>query len=335
MVQILRVDNPLFGPGLTWPQRLCYLNGLLHFLSGLPRLIFLTAPLGFLLLDAHIFAAAPVMVLGYALPHLTFTLMATSRIQGSFRRSFWGELYETVLSAYTVLPTVLALINPRLGRFNVTAKGGLVATSYFDWRIALPFLVLFGLNLTGIATGLWGARTGRLQLDAVLINVGWATYNMVILSVAIAAAFERQQRRRHARIVLRLPAMVERSSGHTVACELSDLSLSGAALGRAGEEIECGEALHLTLRLGEESLPLPARVVSTEAGVVRLELTTLSPERERFLVRALFCRADNWIRWADDRMLDQPVLSFLEISLCGLRGLAQLVISSTTPRRCT
>ncbi len=335
MVQILRVDNPLFGPGLTWPQRLCYLNGLLYFLSGLPRLIFLTAPLGFLLFDAHIFAAAPVMVLGYALPHLTFTLMAASRIQGSFRRSFWGELYETVLSVYIVLPTVLALINPRLGRFNVTAKGGLIATSYFDWRIALPFLVLFGLNLTGIAAGLWAASTGRQQLDAVLINVGWATYNLVILSAAIAAAFERQQRRRHARIVLRLPAMVERSWGRTVACELSDLSLSGAALGHAGDEIECGEALHLTLRLGEESLPLPARVVSTEAGVLRLELATLSPERERFLVRALFCRADAWIRWADNRMLDQPVHSFLGISLCGLRGLTQLVISSTTPRRYT
>ncbi|MBN1600299.1 MAG: UDP-forming cellulose synthase catalytic subunit [Chitinispirillaceae bacterium] len=332
MVQILRVDNPLFGPGLTWPQRLCYLNGQLYFLSGLPRLIFLTAPLGFFLFNAHIFAAAPVMVLSYALPHLTFTLMTASRIQGGFRRSFWGELYETVLSVYIVLPTILALVNPRLGRFNVTAKGGLIATSYFDWRIAMPFLVLFGLNLAGIVAGLWAASTGRQQLDAVLINVGWATYNLIILSTAIAAAFERQQRRRHARIAPRLPAMVERSCGHTVACELSDLSLSGAALNHAGDEFERGEKLHLTLRLGEESLPLPARVVSTEAGVLRLEFVTLSPERERFLVRVLFCRADSWIRWADDRTLDQPVRSFLDISLCGLRGLKQLVISSTTTR---
>jgi cellulose synthase (UDP-forming) len=260
-VQILRVDNPLFGPGLTWPQRLCYLNGQLYFLSGLPRLIFLTAPLGFFLLNAHIFAAAPVMVLCYALPHLTFTLMTASRIQGGYRRSFWGELYETVLSVYIVLPTVLALINPRLGRFNVTAKGGLIARSYFDWRIALPFLVLFGLNLTGIVAGLWAASTGRQQLDAVLINVGWATYNLIILSTAIAAAFERQQRRKYARNVLRMPALVERSCGNTVACELSDLSLSGAALSHTGDEFQRGEALNLILRFGEECLPLPAWVV--------------------------------------------------------------------------
>lgn len=335
MVQILRVDNPLFGPGLTWPQRLCYLNGLLYFLSGIPRLIFLTAPLVFLLLNAHIFAAAPLMVLSYALPHLTFTLMATSRIQGSFRRSFWGELYETVLSVYIILPTVLALINPRLGSFNVTAKGGLIARSYFDWRIAMPFVVLFGLNLTGIAAGMWSASTGRQQLDAVLINVCWALYNLVILSAAIAAAFEHRQRRRHARIALNHPAIVERSYGYPIACELNDLSLSGASLCHVGKHFECNEALHLTLRLGEESLPLPARVVSAGSGVLRLELATLSPERERFLVEALFCRADAWIRWADDRAPDQPVRSFLGIWLCGLRGMAQLLISSTAQRRYT
>ena len=31
MTQILRIDCPLFGPGLTWQQRLCYLNAMLHF----------------------------------------------------------------------------------------------------------------------------------------------------------------------------------------------------------------------------------------------------------------------------------------------------------------
>jgi cellulose synthase (UDP-forming) len=78
-----------------------------------------------------IFAAAPVMVLAYALPHLTIhTKWLHPAFRGSLRRSFWGELYETVLSAYIVLPTLLALTKPRLGRFNVTAMGGLILKSY-------------------------------------------------------------------------------------------------------------------------------------------------------------------------------------------------------------
>ena len=53
MVQILRMDNPLFAPGLKLAQRLCYFNAMTHFLYALPRLIFLTAPLIYLMLRIH------------------------------------------------------------------------------------------------------------------------------------------------------------------------------------------------------------------------------------------------------------------------------------------
>ena len=51
MTQIFRVDNPMLGRGLTFPQRLCYLNAMMHFQYGLPRIIFLTAPLLFMLFN--------------------------------------------------------------------------------------------------------------------------------------------------------------------------------------------------------------------------------------------------------------------------------------------
>jgi len=57
MIQILRTDNPLFGPGLNFPQRLCYFNAMAHFLYAVPRLIFLTAPLVCLLLTTPTFPA--------------------------------------------------------------------------------------------------------------------------------------------------------------------------------------------------------------------------------------------------------------------------------------
>src|SRR5208282_4407490 len=50
MIQILRTENPLFAPGLKFPQRLCYFNAMAHFLYAAPRLIFMSAPLIFLLL---------------------------------------------------------------------------------------------------------------------------------------------------------------------------------------------------------------------------------------------------------------------------------------------
>ena len=150
MIQILRTDNPLFARGLTFPQRLCYFNAMGHFLYAVPRLIFLTAPLIYLLLNHTNIPGYWAAILAYALPHLTLSNVTNSRIQGEHRHSFWNEIYETVLSPYILLPTMMALINPKLGKFNVTAKGGVVRRTFFDSRIAQPFLVMLIFNIAGL-----------------------------------------------------------------------------------------------------------------------------------------------------------------------------------------
>ena len=92
MAQIFRIDNPLFGKGLRWPQRLCYLNAMLHFFYGLPRIIFLTAPLTYLFFEAHIIRASADMIAAYALPHLIHANIANSRMQGKARPYLLGRV---------------------------------------------------------------------------------------------------------------------------------------------------------------------------------------------------------------------------------------------------
>src|ERR1700723_3834139 len=150
MIQIMRIDNPLFAKGLSAAQRLCYFNAMSHFLYALPRLIFLTAPLVYLVVGHVNIPGFWAAILAYAFPHLVLFNIANSRIQGQHRHSFWNEIYETVLAPYTFLPTMLPLINQKLGSFNVTAKGGVVSRSFFDSRIAQPFLFMISMNVLGI-----------------------------------------------------------------------------------------------------------------------------------------------------------------------------------------
>ena len=138
MAQIFRIDNPLLGRGLRFGQRLCYANAMLHFFYGLPRVVFMTAPLSYLFFEAHIINAGALLIAIYALPHIAHSSLTNSRIQGPYRHSFWAEVYETVLATYILGPTLLALINPKLGSFNVTAKGGMNEQEYFDRDIAGP-----------------------------------------------------------------------------------------------------------------------------------------------------------------------------------------------------
>ena len=93
------------------------------------------------------------MIAALALPHIAHAHLTNNRIQGKYRHSLWSEVYESTLAYYILGPTLLALIDPRLGKFNVTAKGGIIPKDYFDLRIAGPHLVLLLLNLVGLAFG--------------------------------------------------------------------------------------------------------------------------------------------------------------------------------------
>lgn len=160
MAQIIRTNNPLLGKGLKIGQRLCYLSAMLHFFFGLPRVVFLTAPLAYLFFHANVFQASAIMVAAYALPHIVLSNLTGSRIQGRFRHSFWNEVYESVLAWYIMRPALVTLISPKTALFNVTAKGGIIRESYFDWTLARPYVVLLGLNLAGFIVGVISLVTG-------------------------------------------------------------------------------------------------------------------------------------------------------------------------------
>ena len=254
------------------------------------------------------------MVLAYVIPHLAHAVTTTSRLQGRFRHSFWAEVYETVLATYIMIPTTLAMLSPKLGKFNVTSKGGLIDRDHFDAKIARPYVILLLLNLTGMAFGAWRLWEGLDQDDAVIINLFWAAYNLVVLGAALAVAWEARQRRRTSRIDVRLPAMLRRQSGHTYVGETMDLSLGGAQLGLTGSpELEPGEEVHLTLFLDEEEVTIHGTVVSPDAAQVRLDFQDLDLQEESGLARSIYSRADAWDGWHDRLERDRPLRSYLRI----------------------
>lgn len=209
MAQIIRTNNPLLGKGLKIGQRLCYLSAMLHFFFGLPRVVFLTAPLAYLFFHANVFQASAIMVAAYALPHIVLSNLTGSRIQGRFRHSFWNEVYESVLAWYIMRPALVTLISPKTALFNVTAKGGIIRESYFDWTLARPYVVLLGLNLAGFIVGVVSLVAGYGGVDArltIVLNLIWTVYNIVMTSASVAVAGEVRQLRNTPRVAISLAA---------------------------------------------------------------------------------------------------------------------------------
>ena len=326
MVQILRTDNPLLGRGLRLTQRLCYFNATLHFLYALPRLIFLTAPLLFLLFGLSNVPGYWLAILSFALPHLAMTTITNSRIQGSHRFSFWNEIYETVLSPYLLLPTLVALVKPSAGSFNVTDKGGAQEHGYFDAGLATPFLVLLVLNISGIAMAVprylyWDPEhTGTLA-----VNVFWALFNVVILGVALSVCVEQRQRRNFVRVNCQVPLRL-RTSEETVEATTLDMAAGGLAA-MAGTSWMAGEAVEIEFSEEPDDERLTGKVVATRGDRLQIRFDPLSLPQQRLLTKVLYARADRWLSWDETYETDHPFRSLLSVLAASAHGFYKLLFA--------
>ncbi len=335
MAQIFRLDNPFFGKGLSWAQRACYGNSMMHFFNGGPRLIFLTAPLAFLVFHAYVIDAPAVMVLLFVMPHMVHASLSNSRIQGKHRHSFWAEVYETVLAWYILRPTTVALLDPHRGKFNVTAKGGLVEKGYFDWNITTPYVVTVGLNLIGLCAGaarlVWGPAD---EAATTWLNLFWTLYNLLILGAAISVALEARQQRRSHRVQIALPALLQLPDGKLLRCRTVDFSEGGASLAiddAAGAAILAASLLTpelsvgVSLWRGDDEHQFPALVTAGSGASLRVRWNLQTREQEMALVQCTFSRADAWVSWADGRRDDRPLTGLFEVLRVGLSGYRRMI----------
>ncbi|HEV2326098.1 MAG TPA: UDP-forming cellulose synthase catalytic subunit [Terracidiphilus sp.] len=339
MTQILRLENPLFASGLKLSQRLCYFNATTHYLFAVPRLIFLTVPLVYLLFGKVNIYGYTWAVLAYAAPHLVLATLTNSRVQGKHRFSFWNEIYEVVLAPYILFPTLLALINPKLGKFNVTSKGGILRRAYFDRRIAWPYILLLGLNIAGLVMGAQRYIADPAHRDTIVMNAVWAFYNSMILSVAISVAWERRKLRSGASLRARVPATLKLipsaawDSEDEISGDAVQLSRNSAAL-KIDSRLELPRGVPVQLELGEGRLTceIPALISHSAGKYQHLFFPDLTHDQEQQIARLVRSRRDAWRALHAAQLRDRPLRSLVQIFLLGIRGLLILPVGILLPR---
>ena len=300
MVQIFRIDNPLLGRGLSIGQRICYLNAMAHFLFALPRIVFLTAPLCYLILNINVIRTSAFLLVAFAGPHLFHTLITNAYIQGKYRHSFWNEIYEASLAFHLLIPTFMTLINPKSGSFNVTAKGGLVEKDYFDAKLLRPHIIVCVALVAGIVCGAlrwwWGVSPD--VRGVIIINLAWATFNLIIMMAVLSVGRERRQVRHNVRIEAEMPATVYFPDGRETGAWTLNLSKGGGAFRLEDTTLgEDAEKVVVRIPCGTQDALFPAKVISGGGGQIRVAFAPLTLEEEQLLVTAILGRGDAWLDW--------------------------------------
>ncbi len=322
MAQILRLENPLFNRrlNLTWPQRICYFSATSHFFFGFPRLMYAIAPALFLLFSINSVQGLGVETLLYALPHIVLSMQANHIPYKRVRFSFWNEIYEFAMSFQAGIVTLLALVNPHLGQFNVTAKGLTVNQRTFDTHSVRYLLVLGVLTAASLVAVPFWLLLSPEDTQAVLINALWCSFNLVLVSSACLVALEQPQLRRAHRLPRQLTAIIH-SEGRSWPGQTINVSESGAQV-RLDEWPNVADQVWVELvgdydgRVLLEAHIVRAAATSRLETELFLDFINVSPNQADDLVLVLYSDVQQW--YSQNRsQVDKPLrsLTFIATSL--------------------
>ncbi len=187
-MQLLRRENPLTKPGLSFWQRVAYMNSLGGYLAAYQHVIFYLAPAIYLLWGMSPIAVDPVVGFPLFVAHIVFDLIIYKLLAAPYARLFLSECFKLLSVALFVRASTTLLSNQDLP-FRVTPKGRNAGLP-LD-LVALP-LVLFVFNITAVGLGLVRLLTGPEHVGAVVLTTFFAMLFSVAGALALVHAYERR-----------------------------------------------------------------------------------------------------------------------------------------------
>ena len=273
-MQVLRRENPLFGPGLTAGQRLAFLTTLFGWFDSWRTLAYMVIPLIVVATGAVPISAPGAVFAPFFLTTLALQFVALRLLARGHYPPILSVLFE-VLRMPAVLPATLAIVAPgRSVRFRVTPKG-----RQGDARNRAPVPRLLSWLAVASSVGMAWFAASLLGLGPIHYAVPWAAVgaaffialNEALLLAAIARVRSDRfagNRRASTRLPVRVTAHLD-----SVPCEVQDLSVTGARVLTHRARPAAGQVVTLSLDLGVEAVELRSEVRRFLAG---------SPDGEEF-----------------------------------------------------
>lgn len=235
MVQIFLLKNPLLQ-SLKLYQKLSYFSASFFWFFSYARVIYLLAPLAYLLFGLRIYHATPTEILVYPIPHLILAVMLSYYLYKEVRWSFYSEVYETALSLFTLPAIFSVFLNPRAPEFAVTPKGENSDDDFIS-QLYTPFVIVFILIIAGFGMGIYRLFAYPEFLTITLVTLSWNTFNLFLILSALVIVYEKKQLRRYARIPSNDNAVFSINS-ETFYGKITDISMGGVSISFPDEILE-------------------------------------------------------------------------------------------------
>jgi cellulose synthase (UDP-forming) len=309
--------NPLTIRGLGPWQRLAHFDGLLHWFSSISRVGFLIAPLAYSFFGAIPIRANPSEMLYYFLPYYVVQFSVFSWLNYRSISALLSNIYSSVLAFPVAWTVIQVMLNPFSRGFKVTPKGTASDRFSFNWKLALPLIVLFIITAVSLwrnlgmflLKGAWQTMPLEAAQEVKGLALGWlwSIYNLIVLAIALLVLLDIPKIDPYPWFDLRRTVRLniknhpeENTYLWGITTKISEIGAE-IALTKAGlPEIKPGEILPVTLEIMEAKLTLQGIVTQTslqeEFPTVRVMFEEVNLTQHRSLVKMLFCRPGQWRR---------------------------------------
>jgi cellulose synthase (UDP-forming) len=188
-MQVMLRENPLTQRRMTWPQRLMYFATMWSYLSGFAALVYIGAPVAYLVLGVRPVDAFSVDYFLRLIPFLVVNQLLFIVVANG-RPTWRGQQYSLALFPVWIKAFTSAFGNVFLRReldFAVTPKTKREPTGP-AWHLVRPQLWAMGLLLAAGVIGVVRLLVGQAPVLGTLFNLVWVVFDLVIFSVIIKAA---------------------------------------------------------------------------------------------------------------------------------------------------
>lgn len=191
-LQVMLKDNPLVKRGLTAGQRLMYFATMWSYLSGFASVVYLAAPVIYLLTGIMPVTAWSVEFFARFLPYFILSqLMFLVAARGL--KTWRGQQYALALFPLWIRACWTAAANVWFGRtlgFVVTPKER-SGKAPIPWRQIWPQLTATAVLVIAAVVGVLRVIAGTADGLGTLVNTVWVIYDLVVLAVIPRAALYR------------------------------------------------------------------------------------------------------------------------------------------------
>jgi cellulose synthase (UDP-forming) len=308
-MQVMRLENPIFGRGLSFGQRLSFATTILAWFDSWRTLTFVLLPAAVIFtgtspIDAPGSVYAPMFLAAFFSQFVLLRLLA---------RGYYPPILSLVfemLRLPAVLPATLAILNPHKRRaFRVTQKNA----ADHHHKINPPQLLVFLMSVSTVSI-VWFllSMLGWTPVDygentpAVMGSFVFACVNFWLLSLAVKrvrAAQYAGNRRAATRFEVFLHGELDGE-----ACIVRNLSSTGARVEGGTTALERAQKVSLVIRAADTEHRLEAEVIRVRSGAGRHDVALRFLRGQRGIVGALALMILNsaYVRPAGVRRRAQP-----------------------------